>query len=169
MLHYTWTCACCGRQFHELPIHWSATAPLAYEALSDAEREARAQLSADFCTIDDNAFYIRGQIEIPIIGRSEAFAWGVWSSLSSASMKRALNAWDSPDRQDVGPFFGWLSSALPLYPETQNLKTHIHLGAAPRIPTVELEPTNHPLAVEQREGMTLERAISIAEALLPRH
>jgi hypothetical protein len=37
------------------------------------------------------------------------------------------------------------------------------------VPYVELEPTDHPLAIEQREGVTLARVVEIAEALLPRH
>jgi hypothetical protein len=37
------------------------------------------------------------------------------------------------------------------------------------MPLVELEPTDHSLAIEQREGITLARAAQIAEALLPRH
>jgi hypothetical protein len=32
-----------------------------------------------------------------------------------------------------------------------------------------LEPTDHSLAVEQHQGVTLARVVEIAEALLPRH
>jgi hypothetical protein len=49
------------------------------------------------------------------------------------------------------------------------LTTNVHINAPPLLPSVELEPTDHPLAVEQRNGMTLERAVAIAEFLLPRH
>ena len=144
-------------------------APASYDGLPEVERHSRAKLSADFCTIDESVFFIRGQIEIPLIGYAELFTWGVWASLSSNSMKRALDVWDRPDRQSEGPLFGWLNSALPLYPDTLNLKTHVRLGRSPNVPTIALEPTDHPLAVEQRQGMSLERAIHIAETLLPRH
>jgi len=169
MLRYIWTCSCCGRQFDELPIHWSADAPAHYDALSETERRSRATLSTDFCTIGDDAFFIRGQIEIPLIGTSESLTWGVWASLSAASMERAKQVWDRPDRASEAPFFGWLSSALPLYPDTINLKSHVLLRPPPNIPFVELEPTDHPLAVEQRKGVTLARAVEIAQALSPRH
>jgi hypothetical protein len=169
MLRYAWACSCCGRQMAELPVHWSVNAPALYDALSEAERQSRATLSTQFCTIDDDAFFICGQIEVPIIGYSEKFIWGVWTSLSATSMERASNGWNKPDRASEPPFFGWLSSALPLYPDTINLKSRVHLRAQPEIPLVELEPTNHPLAVEQREGITLARAVEIAELLLPRH
>ena len=169
MLRYTWTCSCCGRQFHELPIHWVAQAPAHYEEMTEAERQTRAELSADFCAIDDSVFFIRGVIEISLIGHAEMFSWGVWASLSAASMEKVRRAWKNFDQYTDGPFFGWLDTSLPYESSTLNLKTHVHLRAPPLTPFVELEPTNHPLAIEQRQGMSLKRAIQIAEALLPRH
>jgi hypothetical protein len=47
--------------------------------------------------------------------------------------------------------------------------TRVHLRAPPTAPYVELEPTERPLAIEQRQGVTIERVIEIAEAVLPRH
>ena len=84
-------------------------------------------------------------------------------------MEKVSQVWETPDRANAGYFFGWLGSRLPLYPDTLHLKTHVHLRAPPTVPFVELEPTDQPLAVEQRNGITIERVIEIAEALLPRH
>ncbi|APZ93323.1 hypothetical protein Fuma_02940 [Fuerstiella marisgermanici] len=55
---------------------------------------------------------------------------------------------------------------LPLYPDTFLLKTHVHTRTLGLRPFVELEPTDHPLAVEQREAITMDRVREIAEALL---
>jgi len=167
-LRYQWTCKCCGRQHDELPLDWSVPTPDHYQAIPENERPARTQLNKDFCTIDGEAFYIRGLIEIPIIGRADTFAWGVWASVSAASAKTISQVWNAPDCANAGPFFGWLSSALGLYPDTFSLKTHVHLRTD-LAPLIELEPTDHPLAVEQRNGITVDRVIEIAEALLTRH
>jgi hypothetical protein len=169
MLRYTWTCSCCGRQFDDLPLDWNTDAPVPYLDIPEAERAARAELADNFCTIDGDAFYIRGLIEIPIIGQAGRLAFGVWGSLSAASMGKVSEVWERPDRAEAGPFFAWLCSALPLYPNTLLLKARVHLRAPPTVPYVELEPTDHPLAVEQRHGVTLARVVEIAEALLPRH
>jgi hypothetical protein len=64
--------------------------------------------------------------------------------------------------------FGWLSTSLPLYPETLCLKTNAHTRPLGHRPFIELEPTDHPLAVEQREGITRARVREIAEVLLHR-
>ena len=50
---------------------------------------------------------------------------------------------------------------LPLYPSTENLKTRVHLRDDGVRPYIELEPTDHPLAVEQRNGITVDRVAEI--------
>jgi hypothetical protein len=49
--------------------------------------------------------------------------------------------------------FGWLSTSIPCYPETINLKTNVHNSPIGVTPYIELEPTEHPLAMEKREGI----------------
>lgn len=56
--------------------------------------------------------------------------------------------------------------ASDLCPSTINLKTNVHTRPIGERPLVELEPTEHPLAVEQRTGITRDRVREIAEALL---
>lgn len=54
-----------------------------------------------------------------------------------------------------------------MYPATTlYLKTHVHTRPPGRRPFVELEPTEHPLAVEQRTGISSERVREIASAVL---
>ncbi|MGO4123675.1 DUF2199 domain-containing protein [Inquilinus sp. YAF38] len=169
MLRYAWACSCCNRQHDELPLAFATAAPLDYYGIPEAEREARTLLTDDMCTIDDRAFYIRGCLEIPIIGHDEPFSWGLWVSVSGESMALILETWEAPDRASHAPRFGWLSATLNTYPEILNLKTMVHLRTPPTRPFIELEPTDHPLAVEQRQGITIERVVEIAEAHLPRH
>ena len=91
-------------------------------------------------------------------------------SLSAASLERATELWETDGRESEPPSFGWLSSELaPLYPSTLHLKTNVHTRPVGERPAVELEATDHPLAVEQREGITITRVIEIANALTPAH
>lgn len=85
----------------------------------------------------------------------------VWVSLSRASFVRFVETFEELERSHFGPFFGWLDSPLPFYPRTRSLKTMVHLHGDFARPTIELEPTDHPLAVEQREGMSVDRAAEI--------
>jgi hypothetical protein len=45
---------------------------------------------------------------------------------------------------------------LPGFPDTVNLKANIHTRAAGVSPLVELEPTEHPLAIALRQGISKE-------------
>ncbi|WP_240944597.1 DUF2199 domain-containing protein [Micromonospora thermarum] len=47
-----------------------------------------------------------------------------------------------------------------------NLKTEVHTDQVGARPHVVLEPTDHPLAVEQRTGIAVARVQEIAELLL---
>jgi hypothetical protein len=147
-------------------MDFGADAPLQYYSMPENERKVRCELTSDLCMIDEEHFFIRGCLEVPVVDGPGPFVWGVWTSLSRTSFKRVGELWESPERDKEPPYFGWLSSSLPLYPNTINLKAKVHNRPLGQRPFVELEPTDHPLAVEQRNGITMNRVREIAEALL---
>lgn len=102
-----------------------------------------------------------------MIGSQDVFSWGLWVSRSRDNFARALEVWNTEGREAEKPYFGWLSTELALYsPGTTNLKTKAHTRPAGKRPFIELEPTHHPLAVEQRTGITQDRVREIAVAVL---
>lgn len=126
-----------------------------------------SDLSSDQCVIKGQAFFVLGLIEIPVTDTGEVFTWGVWVSLSEQNFARVSRLWDIAGRETEPSSFGWLSTELPIYsPTTINLKTNLRTRPLGERPAVELEPTAHPLAVEQREGITRARVQRIAEVLL---
>lgn len=163
----TWTCGVCGREHPELPLVYGAEAPWRAMGVAPEELAGRVQMNADLCVVDGEHFFIRGHIELPIVGHPQPFAWSVWCSLSRESYDAITAAWDRPDRAELPPRFGWLCTALPTYPSTMHLKTMVHQRAPGLVPLVDVEPTDHPLAVEQRTGITMQRVEQIAHAVLP--
>lgn len=136
--------------------------PVYIEDMSPEELEARVFIDDDLCTLDEEHFFIHGCLEIPIIGEEEMFTYNVWVSLSETNFKRTIDLWEDEDRaQKSDPMFGWLSTSLPGYPDTVNLKTNVHTRDVLTKPFIELEPTDHPLAVEQRNGITVDRIYEI--------
>lgn len=156
-------CRCCGQYHDELPLHYGVESPVYFDVIPEPERRRRCVLSSDQCIIDQQHFFIVGNLEIPVIGSTESFSWDVWVSLSERSFERVSELWETEGRENEPPFFGWLSTILPIYPDTLNLKTQVHLREVGRRPLIELEPTDHPLAVEQRTGISWERVQEIAE------
>lgn len=75
-------------------------------------------LGPEQCVINDEHFFLRGRLVVPVLGTGEdaVFEWGVWVSLSRANYARALKLWTAPEREQEQPYFGWLSTDLPALP-----------------------------------------------------
>jgi hypothetical protein len=81
--------------------------------------------------------------------------------LSEQNFRTWMKVLDRDHRSDMGPFFGWLNAWLKPYPDTMKLKTRVHLRDHGVRPWIELEPTDHPLAIEQRNGISVDRVAKI--------
>ncbi|CAB3770896.1 MULTISPECIES: DUF2199 domain-containing protein [Burkholderia] len=162
---FSFKCITCGKTHHGMPS-FGANAPFSYYEVPAADRARRCSLGSDDCVIDESMFFVRGCIEIPVHESNEPFSWGVWLSLSESSFMEWVRTFDIAHRSDVGPFFGWLNTRLDIYPETLNLKTMVHLRDNGIRPYVELEPGEHPLAIEQRNGISPGRVEQIYRILM---
>lgn len=156
------TCATCGKEHDGIPSY-GGDRPAPYWDVPEDKREEDVFLTSDSCVIAERFFFIRGCIELPIIGLDECFTWGAWVSLKEENFFLWQDCYDLAERSHVGPFFGWLCSFLPGYPETLHLKTMVHLRDNGRRPYIEIEKTEHPLAVEQASGITLQRVQEIID------
>jgi hypothetical protein len=166
-LHTGFACTVCGQR-HELPLQYSVNAPQAVLAVPPEERDQRIVMTPDQCVIDGKDFYIRGRILLPIRDVAEPFVWGVWAEISPKSFLRANEFWHTPGRENEPAFPGWLNSDIFVFGNTINLEVEIHTQPVGQRPQFTLSDLNHPLAIEQRDGITLERAEEIAEMILHR-
>jgi hypothetical protein len=141
-----------------------ADRPAQYWDVPLDKRENDVSLTSDSCVIADRFFFIRGCLDVPIIGADERFSWGVWVSLKEENFFIWQENYEITKRSHIGPFFGWLPTQVPGYPETLNLKTMAHLRDNGIRPCIELEKTDHPLAIEQRDGITQDRVQEILAA-----
>ncbi len=131
--------------------------PMPVASMTKAERQARCIESSDAFIVDKKDYYVRGCLETAVRGLPDGFSWGVWVSPSEASLITYLESYEVPNRSYLGPFVGWLVSVLPYDEPTFGLKTRVHLRDDGIRPFIEVEPTDHPLAIEQRDGMALQR------------
>jgi len=155
-------CAACGEIHNDLP-HVVADRPVQYWDVPEGERDSRIILTEDTCEIDNEHFFVRGVIEIPVHHYAPGFGFGVWVSHKRENYQTYLN---NPDSADIGPFFGWLCTIIKFYErDTQLLKTMAHYRGNGLRPSIVLEPeSDHPLALDQREGITLEKAWQIVHS-----
>lgn len=143
-------------EIHEGLPHIGSDYPDAYFDVPEAERAQRVLITSDLCRIDGEDFFVRGVIEIHVHGLDEPFGFGVWVSQKKENFQTYVENYES---DTIGPFFGWLANDLSCYREgTILLKTMAHFRGNKTRPFIEVEPTDHPLAVDQAEGISLERA-----------
>ena len=159
-----YTCVTCGLVHDGIPSY-GADRPDDYWAVPVDKREEDVFLTSDSCVIADRFFFARGCLEIPIIGGNDSFSWGVWVSLKEENFFIWQDHYDKDKRSHIGPFFGWLCTQIPTYTETLHLKTMVHLRDNGIRPYIELEQTEHPLAIEQRTGITVDRVQEILQSL----
>jgi len=160
-----WICHTCGVEHTDIPLCFGIEAP--WRALVPANEFAqRVDLTTDQCVVDEQHFFIRGHIEIPIHDYPEPLAFSVWSSLSERSFLHLCERWDASDRGSDPPYFGWLSSPVAFYPSTIHLKLSVQSRTPGLTPLFTVEPTEHPLALDQHNGIRIERWHQIAHHLL---
>lgn len=163
---FRYKCLCCDEWYEGMPS-LSLAAPLLYQQLGDDERHTRGYLGTDDCVVDETHFFVRGCLEVPIHGEDTPLTFSTWASLSPESYEVFADCFHLEKRSHIGPFFGWFSNSLPFYPETLNLKASIQLRDDGIRPLISLEPTDHPLSLEQKAGISMERAAELLSRLLP--
>jgi len=119
-------------------------------------------LSPDFCVLDGEHHFVRCILQLPIVGATnEPFGYGVWSKLAKADFARYTESFDRGEQGGLGPWPGWLSNRLVGYPDSLGLTCRVHPRNGRQRPIVELTPGDHPLAVEQRHGVSFDRLLEI--------
>jgi hypothetical protein len=131
------------------------------------EAQPGSVLGEEQCVIASEQFFVRAIIRLAVLDAADSFEWGVWVALDEVNFLRMNALWEVEGREDEPPILGWLSSHLPVYePTTLAHETSVHTQPVGLRPLVELAPTQHPLAIEQREGIMLERVQEFAERLM---
>jgi hypothetical protein len=165
----TWLCASCTETHHGLfdlgcakPDFWQGSEE---HLPNSSAANATHCLTDDFCILDGEHYFIRSVLKLPLVGApGEYFGFGVWSSLSKKNFKKYMETFDSGEQEELGPWFGWFSNRLRGYPDTLNLKCQVHPQAGRQRPSIELEPSDHPLSRDVLDGITYERLLEIYAA-----
>jgi hypothetical protein len=161
-----WRCPCCGMSHGGLfdlvtakPDSWPGGA----EPRPNAEvLDSDNILTEDFCILNGEHFFVRCLLRLPIVDKPDvSLGFGIWTTLSRANFDLYLDTFNDGGQGGLGPWFGWFSNRLIGYPDTLNLKCAVQPQAERQRPLIRLEPTDHPLAMEQRVGITFDRVLEI--------
>ncbi len=166
---FAYRCAECGA-IHRGAPSFAVAEPQLCAAIPEDEREARVRLSSDLCVVDDETFFIRGVLELPIHGAAEPFTLGNWVSQSRESFERYVQTFDQDQSGDRS--FGWLVVAMPGYTEREpdgkwpTLACDVHWRGVGDRPLIVPHECDHPLYHDCVDGIAWDRAVSLARLLM---
>jgi hypothetical protein len=162
----SYKCSICGKIHDEQPMDIGYQKPADYFKIPPDGREKRIKLSSDLCSIDDSEFYIRGILALPIKDSTKEFRWGVWIRVQESDFKRHIELWDGNIPPDEPALVGYLSGGAKDYEDSDTLEVKVHLQPGNQRPRFEVVSDQHPLGIDQRNGITMAKAHSFAEPLL---
>lgn len=159
---FQFKCSCCG-EIHKGVPSFGTEAPIYFYDIPENEREERVFLTSDTCVIDDDEFYVKGSVEIPVIGYKEIFSFNAWVSLSEINFFKFQDLLDVKIRKNNEPMLGWFSSSIWPFTDTEKIKAKIHFRDEGTRPFIELGGTQHPLVELQQEGISFDEIKRIYE------
>ena len=164
----SWTCHTCAEVHEGDPLSFAADYPDKFANMSGDQRDLRAVIGSDQCIIDEKEFYIRGCLEIPIKDSEEIFLWGLWAIVYEDDYDDISDSWEEEGRENTrGPYKGRLANSIREYLiDTFNLKLTVRLRPLGERPLFFIDEKDHPLAVQQREGLTLDEAHAMASSIM---
>ncbi len=162
----TYICPCCGQKYDELPLCFGFDYPAYYFSVPPDEREKRIELKESLCVVDSEHFFHRGRLTIPIVDHSEDLIFNVWTSISEDNFGIRMDLWEDPDRINQEPYFGWLQTIVPTYGDTLNIKTIAIEKEAGLIPEIKSIEENHPLTIDQENGITYKKALDLVAHII---
>lgn len=166
---FEFRCGDCG-ELHKGSPSFGYKNPPFYFTVPEAELDRRVRLTDDTCVVDDEVFFIRGLLEIPIQEVEEPFLWGVWVSQSRESFERYVETFDEDQSGDGS--FGWLEVTMPGYieegenAERESLACDVTWRGAGERPLVTPQACDHPLYRDIAQGISWDRAIELARQVM---
>jgi hypothetical protein len=161
---FRYKCASCD-QIHEGLPDITFEMP---DMCHDVDVKARAEtvlLTSDFCIMEGRHYFIRCVMEAPVHGFSQRFGWGVWCKVDWKSYKLCWDRFEDSDNDGIAPLKGTLANNLRHYPDTLGRSCTIQLQNDRMRPLAMLDNAEHPLAIHQIEGMSLQEAIAQAREI----
>ncbi len=165
MRTFSFKCSQCNK-IHEGIPSFNLEAPLYYYAIPENERDERTSLTSETCIIDEEDFFAKGFLEIPVLGLEESLTFTPWVSLSKSNFLKFKESLGVEDAAQYGEMFGWFSSQIDIFGDCKNLKTNLILQNNNHRPNIEIEPTSHPLSIASHQGIHIKKLIEIVEYYL---
>ena len=159
----TWVCGVCGETHSDLPHDFGWQLPDELWILPEKERQEKLEWSTDLA-YHDGRWFVRGVLFVPINDGGRRWGWGIWAEIDETAMNIAYYNF-TEDASDAPLQPGTIANKIPGFEDSVGQQIIIRFGTADVRPLFFFpEDSQHPLAVEQREGISIERYHEILES-----
>jgi Uncharacterized protein conserved in bacteria (DUF2199) len=99
-------CSTCGHWHEERPTSFRFPLPDVVAALDDNQRRRRVKSGPEQCILDDEHFFILGNLDLHVVGTNEIIRWTAWATRAELLAYRIYlaeekaKAYDSPELLD---------------------------------------------------------------------
>lgn len=165
-----WVCPACGERHEGLLTFFAQPAPdsWAEAPLWARIRAGRSKSFRSLKTADQRRYFVRGHLTIPRLEYpDDPFGWSIWAEIDETDFRLLVHTLEDPQRIEQAPVRGRLDADLPYDVPTRGLTVLLHQnppGEANDMIVSDAEA--HPLAMEQRSGITEPRVAEINHRLL---
>ena len=104
-----------------------------------------------------------------LVDNEGEFYWNVWVEITEEDFTEINDTWNDQHRFLFPPFKGKIATQLEPYPSTIGLQVKIQNREVGVVPAVLLEKSDHPLFLEQENGINRNRVVEFAKELLYKH
>jgi hypothetical protein len=162
----SWVCSVCGEPHDERLLDIRMSLPDVVHVLDEEDRGRDAWISDDFVALADGRRFVRGLLQIPIPELETRFGYGLWVEANAADWDRLFEHWYDPEQAGFPAVDGALANELDPYGPTLGLRVCLQPTSADTLPDVAVVEADHPLARDQRAGITVGRAEELAAMVL---
>ena len=151
-------CPCCEKMVLANNIELTYRLPDAIASMSKEDIDSRCKYTNDYVVCDNEYFYLRCILPLPVHDTGRDYCLGVWAQISPNSFNKVWELWDDPNQANEPPMKGLLANSVHLNTGVEDTEITVQLTGPTSRPSVTIQDKNCSLYQEQLCGITIHRA-----------
>lgn len=150
-------------QTNELALDIAMKLPDVLWQMDYQTKYIHSRFNDDFATMDEEHYYLRVVLEVPLSYEPTSFVWGIWVEVTKDVHDQYLAAFQE-SAESLPALTGTIANDIPFYPEAfgQEVSIAFHNETRPNVIVLDKETS---LGKDQSQGLTLERHQALDQAL----
>lgn len=151
-------CPCCEKMVPAIDVELTYRLPDDIASMDVEERDSTCKFTNDYVVCNDEYFYLRCVLPLPIHDTGREYCLGVWVQVSPNSFNKVWELWDDDAQVSEPPFRGLLANNVHLNTGASNAEVMVKLTGSKTRPVVTVKDVACSLYKEQQCGITIHRS-----------